>query len=520
MTRQDELNDRVWAACEAFRGDMHFTLCRDHALALIFLKYISDVWHNCPPQMDAPPGSVAKARFYLPRVDGMDPSAAREADLFCDDDIYGGPPEGSLAAAPGPDVFLADIYNLNIRRTAAHIGILLTRTLAALEQHNQAALGGLFHHLVFHTEAVLGSGPEPDARLRNFLSALAFLELRANMRAYPALFLFLIERFALEDAATPETPRQIARLLHHLVKPRQGEHLADPAAGCGSLLLASSGHGVPLVLAGQEAAHHLWAIARMNLLIHEQDEAILKQGDSLSKPLLLHGAQLQQFDVVLTWPPQRDGPWIKGKKRPDTWGRFQRGMPNARGAELAWLSHCLAITRPACGRLAIITPRKTLYCGAPDGQIRRSLIEENLLDTVIFLPPNVLPHARQPMAVCLFDRSREPGGARAHARDVLLIDAGAGQEPNKRLCLPDASQIDEIIANVNARQTQGPRCYLASFDEIAANDFDLSMPRYLLARTPHKPRDLPRERQEIEQLEETLLQLQRRLQQELAVMGS
>ena len=104
-------------------------------------------------------------------------------------------------------------------------------------------------------------------------------------------------------------------------------------------------------------------------------------------------------------------------------------------------------------------------------------------------------------------------------RDVLLIDASVGFTPNKYLCLLTAAQIDQIIFDVNARQSQGQRCYLVSRDEIAANDYDLNFPRYLFDREKHPVRDLPREAQEITELEQALLALQNQMKQQLATPG-
>jgi type I restriction enzyme M protein len=271
-------------------------------------------------------------------------------------------------------------------------------------------------------------------------------------------------------------------------------------------------------LFGQEASRSLSAIARMNLFIHEQDDAILLLGECLRAPQLLQGKQLQQFDAVLANPPQRLDPWLLGRADQDAYGRFWRGAPPKSRADYAYISHCLAMTRVGRGRLAIIVPQGILFRGGAEGRIRQQLLIENSLDVVISLPPNVLPHTTLPMAVCLFDRSREAGGARAHVRDVLLIDASMGVAPNKNLSLLSASQVDQIIAEVNQRQSQGQRCYLAGIDEIAANDYDLNLPRYLFDREKNAKRNLPEELQEIGELEKQLLDLRNQMMQQLKAL--
>lgn len=506
MNNQDQLHASVWAACEAFRGEMSYIQSRDYVLALVFLKYISDTWHDMRAQLDAEfehndehsKHRITRKRFTLPQVEVRDPT-------------------GQIVI----DRFLADIYNLNLRAQQVNIGELIDRTLAELESHNHPRLERIFHHLSFNTEGVIGSGQQRNERLRQFLSFMSYLNLRGQAGACASLFLFLIERFAIEDVSTPETPRQIARLLLGLAKPCPGDQVADPVCGSASLLLQGLyTNGGPLSLFGQEAARNLWAIARMNLLVHEQDDAVIMQGECLRAPQLLHGKQLQQFDVVLANLPQRNGPWLVGRAEQDFFGRFARGAPPKSRAEYAYIGHGLAMTRPGRGRMACIAPQGILFRGGAEGRIRQRLIEENLLDAVVVLPPNVMPHTSVPMAICLFDRSREAGGARAHVRDVLLINASLGLEANKNLSLLTATQIDQIMADVNSRQTQAPRSYLASIDEIAANDYDLNLPRYLSDRKKNHQRNLKGELQEIDELEKQLLCLRNRMTQQLKTLPS
>ena len=504
MMTSNPIHADVWAACEAFRGDMSFAQSRDYVLALVFVKYMSDAWHDLLAQVQTDfeqddervNRRITRARFTLPQVEVRDIT-------------------GQIVI----DRFLADIYSLNIRREQANIGEMIDRALAELEKNNHPKLDRVFHHLSFNTEAVMGSGPQRNERLRQFLSFLSFLNLRGQPGACAALFLFLIERFAIEDETTPETPRQMARLLLRLVNPCPGEQIADPVAGSACLLLESLyTNGGPFGLFGQEASRNLWAIARMNLFIHEQDDATLLLGECLRAPQLLQGKQLQQFDVVLANPPQRLDPWLLGRADQDAYGRFWRGAPPKSRADYAYISHFLAMTRVGRGRLAVIVPQGILFRGGAEGRIRQQILMENSLDVVITLPPNVLPHTTLPMAVCLFDRSREVGGARAHVRDVLLIDASLGVAPNKNLSLLCASQVDQIIAEVLSRQTQGQRSYLAGIDEIAANDYDLNLPRYLFDREKNAKRNLTEELQEIGELEKQLHHLRNQMMQQLGTL--
>jgi type I restriction enzyme M protein len=178
------------------------------------------------------------------------------------------------------------------------------------------------------------------------------------------------------------------------------------------------------------------------------------------------------------------------------------------------------MTRPGRGRLALVLPQGMMFRGGAEGRIRQRLLVDNVLDTVIVLPPNVFPHTPLVMVVCLFDRAREAGGARAHVRDVLMIDASLGQSTNKSLSLLSAPQVDQIIAEVGLRQISGQRCYLASLDEIAANDYDLNLPRYMFDRKKNDQIDLKAALQEIGDLERELQQLRNQMKQQLETLAA
>ena len=133
----------------------------------------------------------------------------------------------------------------------------------------------------------------------------------------------------------------------------------------------------------------------------------------------------------------------------------------------------------SAGRVAVVVPHGVLFRGGAEGRIRQKLIEENLLDAVIGLPANLFPTTGIPVAILVFDRSREKGGEREACRDVLFIDASrdftAGKTQN---ALFDA-HLDKIVATFDARQNVDKYAYVATLDEIAENDFNLNIPRYV-----------------------------------------
>ncbi len=495
LHNQTQINDTAWAACAAFRGNMTARQTRDYALALFFLKYMSDAWQIFLLQNPADAHTrvdrrLQRARFVLPQVNIVDATGLTVIDSFS-----------------------GDIYSLNMRREHGNIGELIDLVLLELEKRNKAKLDRLFHHISFNNEAILGPKPQRNIRLKHMLTALAYLDLRNQPEAIGPMFQYLIQRFANEEgknANTPHTSQSVARLLAALVKPKAGEQIADPVCGDANLLIEAANYTAcdQFTMFGQEQDPATWALARMNLFIHGYDGTRLELGNTLSNPLLLNDADLMRFDVVLAHPPILVKQWLSGRADQDPFRRYWRGAPPRSKAEFAFISHLVEITRRRTGRLAVITSHGVLFRGVNEGRIRQRLITENLLDAVIALPAQLCPNATTPMVILLFDRSREVGSARSAVKDVMLFDVGRYLATNRSSF---AEQIHHIVANIEARKAQSPYSYLASQAEIVANDYDLNLPRFLYDREQDARLDLSMALQEIAQLEQELGQLRAQL---------
>src|SRR5690606_182488 len=135
--------------------------------------------------------------------------------------------------------------------------------------------------------------------------------------------------------------------------------------------------------------------------------------------------------------------------------------------------------RPRVGRVAGVVPHGVLFRGGAEGRIRRAMIEENLLDAVVGLPGNLFPTTSIPVAILLFDRSREKGGPREHVRDVLFVDASRDFLPGKNQNQLAEAHFEKIVAAVSERRNVDKYAYVAPLDEIAGNDFNLNIPRYV-----------------------------------------
>ena len=148
------------------------------------------------------------------------------------------------------------------------------------------------------------------------------------------------------------------------------------------------------------------------------------------------------------------------------------------------------------GRMAVVLPHGVLFRGASEGKIRRQLVEMNLLDAVIGLPANLFYGTGIPACILVFKKNRT-------CRDILFIDAsGDGNfEKGKNQNILRDSDITRIVNAYQARQNEDKYSYVASFDEIKENDFNLNIPRYVDTFEEEEPVDLVAVKAEIQKLD-------------------
>ena len=185
-------------------------------------------------------------------------------------------------------------------------------------------------------------------------------------------------------------------------------------------------------LFGQEVNGATWALARMNMFLHAKDAARIEWCDTLNSPTLVEGDHLMRFDVVVANPPFSLDKWgaeqaaddrlptVLARRAAQDQGRLRLHHPHDRDRQT-----------PA-GRVAVIVPHGVLFRGGAEGKIRQKLIEENLLDAVIGLPANLFTTTGIPVAILVFDRSREPGGATRRAATSSSSTPARTSRPARR----------------------------------------------------------------------------------------
>jgi type I restriction enzyme M protein len=502
---QEEINNIVWQACDTFRGVVDPAQYKDYILVMLFLKYISDVWKDHYAEYLQQYGDdeerirrkLERERFLLPYVNYDDPNTGQQ------------------------EKFLADYYSLYERRDRANTGELINIVLDAIEEANKAKLEGVFRNIDFNSEANLGKVKDRNRRLKNLLEDFSNskLDIRPSCVSEDVIgnaYIYLIERFASDagkKAGEFYTPHQVSVLLAKLAQPKPGNRICDPTSGSGGLLIEAANEvgSNDFALFGMEVNGSTWALARMNMFLHGKDGARIEWCDTLNSPALVEKDRLMKFNVVVANPPFSLDKWGAKEAETDRFKRFWRGVPPKSKGDYAFISHMIEAALDKEGRVAVVVPHGVLFRGAAEGRIRQKMLEENILDAVVGLPANMFPTTSIPVAILVFDRSREKGGANESRRDVLFIDASKDYVPGKNQNSLSAEHINRIVATYNARQEVEKYAHVASFDEIKENDFNLNIPRYVDTFEEEKEIDIDAVQAEIEQLEGELVSVRAKM---------
>ena len=496
---QDDINKAVWNACDTFRGVISSDTYKDFILTMLFLKYISDVYRDEHGKLVEQYGDnpelinamMAKQRFVLP--------------------------EG------------ASFWDLYEHRHQAGNGQRIDQALHAIEENNGAKLKNVFQDISFNTDK-LGPEKQKNELLRHLLEDFGkeLLDLRpsrvGSLDIIGNAYEYLIKHFAAGSGKTAGefyTPPEVSDLLAAILEPQEGDQICDPACGSGSLLM-KCGRAVrnnfngskKYALFGQEAIGSTWALAKMNMFLHGEDNHRIEWGDTIRHPALKDkdGTGLLHFDVVTANPPFSLDKWGHDDASNDPYGRFRRGIPPKTKGDYAFISHMIETLKPDTGRMGVVVPHGVLFRASSEGKIRHQLIEENLLDTVIGLPEKLFFGTGIPAAILIFKKHKTD-------ENVLFIDASREFKSGKNQNQLTEANIQKIIDTYKARESVDKYAYLASFDEIKENDFNLNIPRYVDTFEEEEEIDLEAVRQERVKLQAEFDQLEAEMEGYLKELG-
>jgi type I restriction enzyme M protein len=319
---------------------------------------------------------------------------------------------------------------------------------------------------------------------------------------------YLIGKFAADagkKAGEFYTPPEVSTLLAKLVDPQPGDRICDPACGSASLLIrcANEVGSTDYRLYGQESNGSTWALAKMNVFLHGIN-AILEWSDTIQRPTFVTGDSLMRYNVVVANPPFSLKKWGKETVKNDRYERFWRGLPPSNRGDYAFITHMIEVTftDPAeNGRVGVIVPHGVLFRSRSEGRIRRKLIKENLLDAVIGLPENLFYGTGIPAAIMIFKRQKDDDS-------VVFIDASREFKPGTPQNRLREQDIKKIVSTYRAREFVDKYAYVADFEEIKENGFNLNIRRYVDTFEPEPDVDLGTVAKAVENIDTKLAQVE------------
>ena len=472
---QEVINNQVWKACDTFRGTIDATQYKDYILTMLFVKYISDVL-------------IEKKEDYIKKYEGDEVRIERAM-------------KHERFKVPQQSTF-AFLYE---NRNEANLGELINMALEEIEEANRSKLEAVFRSIDFNSEPNLGPTKDKNRRLKNLLTDFEVLDMRpSNLEGNDILgdsYEYLIEKFASDagkKAGEFYTPKMVSTLLAKLVEPKEGNRICDPTCGSGSLLLkvAKEVGSKNVSIYGQEVNGSTWALARMNMFLHEMDNARIEWGDTLNNPQLREEDTLMKFDVVVANPPFSLDKWGAEEAAADQYNRFHRGIPPKSKGDYAFITHMIE-TLNEHGRAGVVLPHGVLFRGSSEGKIRKQLIEENLLKAVVGLPANLFYGTGIPATILIFDKQKT-------TNEILFIDASNEYQSSKNQNKLTNENITKIFSAFKGWQTIDKYSYVASKAEVIENDYNLNIPRYVDTFEEEEPVDIAATQNEIAELKKEL----------------
>ncbi len=480
---EQEIRNAVWAACDTFRGVIDPSQYKDYILTMLFVTFLSDLRKD-------------RLAHYEKRYKGdktrIQRAMSRERFSVPED---------------------CDFDYLYAQREAANIGETINNALDTIEDANKTKLENVFRNIDFNSEAALGRTKERNRRLKLLLDDFNKLDLQPthleDADVIGDIYEYLIGLFAAgagKKAGEFYTPSQVSRLLAKLMAPKSGDRICDPTCGSGSLLIRVANE-IPdknFQLAGQELNGSTWALSKMNMFLHNIDAARIEWCDTINNPQLIEEDDLTRFDVVVANPPFSLDKWGAENAESDRFKRFWRGVPPKSKGDYAFISHMISIAIEGKGKVGVIVPHGVLFRGGKEGLIRRQFIEENLLEAVIGLSPNLFFGTGIPTAILVFNKGKTTS-------DILFIDASKKCEQGKNQNVLRDDDIEDIVDAYKAFATVDKFAYRATFEEIEDAEFNLNIPRYVDTFKEEDPVDIPAVQERIVEIEAQLVETRKRL---------
>lgn len=447
-----QLENHLWESANILRGPVDAADFKTYIFPLLFFKRISDVYDEEFQQaLEESGGDRDYARF----------------------------PENHCFQIP------EGYHWQEIRSKTSTVGSALQQALREIEKANQGTLYGIFGDAQWSNKERLSD--ELLCDLIEHFSRLPLSHKHVEPDVLGQAYEYLIKKFAdstNKKAGEFYTPRSVVCLMVNILDPQEGETIYDPACGTGGMLLEAvhhvkrAGGNVRLLwgkLYGQEKNLTTSSIAQINLYLHGIEDFKIVRGDTLRQPAFFEGDHLATFDCVIANPPFSLERWGEEVWLNDPYGRNFAGLPPRTSGDYAWVQHMIKSMAPKTGRMAVVLPHGALFRMGVEGKIRRQILEMDLLEAVIGLGPNLFYGTGLAASILVF-RVRKQADRQ---KQVLIVDASKLYKKGRNQNTLEPEHINQIFAWYRGYQDVAGVAKVVTLDEIAKNDWNLNIPRYV-----------------------------------------
>jgi type I restriction enzyme M protein len=375
-----------------------------------------------------------------------------------------------------------DCHWNDLRETTVNVGVKIQYAIREIESANQEYLVGIFGDVQWSNKEKLS-----DELLNNLIEHFSQYNLSNSTVSADILgeaYEYLIKHFAdLTNKKAGEfyTPRSVVHLMGQILDPKENESIYDPACGTGGMLIECLEHlkqsnlnSRTLKIYGQESNLTTSAIARINLFLHDAEDFHIIKGDTLRNPGFFEADSLKTFDCVIANPPFSLEDWGSENWPNDPFGRNIAGVPPKGNADMAWVQHMIK-SMNRNGRMAVVLPNGVLFRKGSEGKIRKSLLDQDLIETIIGLGPNIFYGTPLSPCILIFKQKKEQ-----HKKNkVFFINASNKIRLGKAQNYLEPQDVKKIFEWYCKNEDIEGHAKVASTEEIKANDYSFNIALYV-----------------------------------------